>query len=126
MLQVLNRRGGDRFTDEDERAADAPSRRRWRTALQSDQPLPGARSARKEQPQAPVGYFFNRIIGESPADAGRSTRLVQKAAPTDATVLLRGESGCGKELFARAIHVNSAAARQAVREGGLRGAARRR
>jgi Nif-specific regulatory protein len=33
---------------------------------------------------------------------------VQKAAPTEATVLIRGESGCGKELFARAIHVNSA------------------
>ena len=30
--------------------------------------------------------------------------IVHKVAPTDATVLLRGESGVGKELFARAIH----------------------
>jgi len=46
---------------------------------------------------------FPRIIGEGAAliDA---TRQIQKAAPTDATVLLLGESGTGKELFARAIH----------------------
>jgi Nif-specific regulatory protein len=33
--------------------------------------------------------------------------FIQKAAPTDATVLLNGESGTGKELAARAIHLNS-------------------
>ena len=46
---------------------------------------------------------FPRIIGEGPAliDA---TRHIQKAAPTDATILLLGESGTGKELFARAVH----------------------
>jgi len=46
---------------------------------------------------------FPRIIGESQALAEVS-RQIQKAAPTDATILLQGESGTGKELFARAIH----------------------
>jgi transcriptional regulator with PAS, ATPase and Fis domain len=33
--------------------------------------------------------------------------MIQKVAPTDATVLISGESGTGKELVARAVHANS-------------------
>ena len=33
--------------------------------------------------------------------------MIQKVAPTDATVLIHGESGTGKELVARAVHANS-------------------
>jgi two-component system response regulator HydG len=33
--------------------------------------------------------------------------VISKAAPTDVTMLLRGESGVGKEMVARAIHLNS-------------------
>ncbi|MBK6514019.1 MAG: sigma-54-dependent Fis family transcriptional regulator [Polyangiaceae bacterium] len=50
---------------------------------------------------------FNRIVGRSAA-LSRVYERVQLAAQTDATVLLRGETGTGKGLFARAIHVNSA------------------
>ncbi|KFE70490.1 sigma-54-dependent Fis family transcriptional regulator [Hyalangium minutum] len=103
VLQVLNKRGAERFTEEDiERLTVIAGQ--VGTALQSTSLYQELKRA-KDQPQAPVGYFFNRIIGESP-QLKSIYRLVQKAAPTDATVLLRGESGCGKELFARAIHVN--------------------
>jgi len=44
-----------------------------------------------------------RMIGASAAFR-RSTSLVDMVAPTDQTVLILGESGVGKELFARAIH----------------------
>jgi DNA-binding NtrC family response regulator len=46
---------------------------------------------------------FPRIIGEDRAFQELSL-AIQKAAPTDATILLTGESGTGKEIFARAIH----------------------
>jgi len=46
------------------------------------------------------------IIGSSPI-IGRCLELVAKAAASDASVLISGETGTGKELFARAIHENS-------------------
>jgi len=47
------------------------------------------------------------IVGEAPALRQVSLAL-QRAAGTDATVLIQGESGTGKELFARALHALSA------------------
>jgi DNA-binding NtrC family response regulator len=47
-----------------------------------------------------------RLIGSSPAMQKMVQRL-EKVAPTDATVLIRGASGTGKELVARALHLNS-------------------
>src|SRR5436309_6227 len=37
----------------------------------------------------------------------RVVQLIEKVAPSDATVLVRGASGTGKELVARALHYNS-------------------
>jgi formate hydrogenlyase transcriptional activator len=50
---------------------------------------------------------FEDIIGESPALRAALSR-VQEVAPTDASVVIVGETGTGKELFARAIHTRSA------------------
>jgi len=51
-------------------------------------------------------FSFSGLVGESPAML-RVLDKVRRAAASDVTVLLRGESGVGKELFARAIHENS-------------------
>ena len=51
------------------------------------------------------------IVGDSPA-LRTVLESVRKAAPTNATVLLTGESGVGKELVARTVHRNSARAAQ--------------
>jgi Nif-specific regulatory protein len=47
-----------------------------------------------------------RMVGTS-APHLRVMQLIEKVAPTDATVLIRGASGTGKELVARALHYNS-------------------
>jgi transcriptional regulator with GAF, ATPase, and Fis domain len=49
---------------------------------------------------------FHEIIGESAA-LRESLARVMEVAPTDATVLLTGDTGTGKELFARALHERS-------------------
>ena len=46
---------------------------------------------------------YHRLIGESAAMT-RVFGLIQRVAPTDATVLILGENGTGKELVAHAIH----------------------
>jgi DNA-binding NtrC family response regulator len=45
-----------------------------------------------------------RLVGSG---LQRVLRLIEKVAPTDSTVLVRGASGTGKELVARALHLNS-------------------
>jgi DNA-binding NtrC family response regulator len=52
-------------------------------------------------------FNFGAIVGESPALRDVLAR-VEQVAQTSSTVLLRGETGTGKEMVARAIHINSA------------------
>lgn len=51
-------------------------------------------------------FGFGGVIGNSPEMLGIIERL-KRIAPTDATVLIQGETGTGKELFAQSIHQNS-------------------
>jgi formate hydrogenlyase transcriptional activator len=51
-------------------------------------------------------HNFDEIVGGSPALLAVLHKLAQ-VAPTDSTVLICGETGTGKELFARAIHSRS-------------------
>jgi two-component system response regulator AtoC len=51
-------------------------------------------------------FDFGNIIGESAA-LREVLDKVEQVAPTNSTVLLRGETGTGKELVAHAIHINS-------------------
>lgn len=48
-------------------------------------------------------FSFDSIIGKSPA-IQEAIALARKVVPTDTTVLLSGETGTGKEVFAQAIH----------------------
>ncbi|RLB91363.1 MAG: sigma-54-dependent Fis family transcriptional regulator, partial [Deltaproteobacteria bacterium] len=51
-------------------------------------------------------YQFDNIIGKS-KPMQELYEIIQKVAPTNASVLIEGESGTGKELVAKSIHYNS-------------------
>ncbi|HKX83954.1 MAG TPA: sigma-54 dependent transcriptional regulator, partial [Pyrinomonadaceae bacterium] len=68
-------------------------------------------SLRREVKQARIersrGFNFSEIIGESPA-LHKAIDLARRVAASDvASILLYGETGTGKDLFARAIHYSS-------------------
>jgi DNA-binding NtrC family response regulator len=99
VVQVINKQKGP-FTEQDEAflstlAAQIALAFEW-TTLRPD--------------GAPRGVWlrgpYNHIVGDSPAMQAVYDKLA-RAAGTDATVLLLGETGTGKGLLARAIHANS-------------------
>ena len=51
-------------------------------------------------------YHFSELLGLSP-EIGEAKRIAQEFAVIDATVLITGPSGTGKELFAQSIHNHS-------------------
>ncbi|ADH85579.1 sigma-54-dependent transcriptional regulator [Desulfurivibrio alkaliphilus] len=71
-------------------------------------PLTRALQYRREKAEQkpPRALRRTEIIGNSPP-VNACLDLVAKAAGTDTSVLITGETGTGKELFARAIHANS-------------------
>lgn len=56
-------------------------------------------------------HSFDKIIGKS-KPVQQAIELCRKVAATDTTVLLTGETGTGKEVFAQAIHRESLRSRQ--------------
>ncbi len=100
VLQLLNKREGD-FGVEDTalltelagELSELLAETSLRSQLHPDQRLG-------------LAFRFNNIVGESRAMRAVFDRTT-RAARTDATVLVRGESGSGKEAIARAVHHNS-------------------
>ena len=63
-------------------------------------------AANRRRPTPHVGGEWHGLVGRSPYIASLR-REIARVAPTDAAVLLQGESGVGKELVALAIHAES-------------------
>ncbi|SET33890.1 regulatory protein, Fis family [Natronincola peptidivorans] len=60
----------------------------------------------KEKKPKDIYFTFSDIIGESEA-IQNTIRMAERAATVDSSVLIYGESGSGKEVFAQAIHSKS-------------------
>jgi Nif-specific regulatory protein len=99
VLQILNKKDGA-FSRDDEAYARVLAEQIGRaleyTSLRGEDARRGVRLRGR----------FNHVVGQSAAMQAVYD-LVERAAATDATVLIHGETGTGKGLIARAIHVNS-------------------
>src|SRR5437667_9547340 len=68
-----------------------------------------ARESRDQEEDLERGHAHSdkiTLLGTAPAFR-RAIELARRVAPTDASVLLTGESGCGKEMIAQFIHAHS-------------------
>jgi len=102
-LVYADRLGGQDFVREDQELVTA-------TCLQAAPALANLKRleetlAKKELLLAELKGQHN-LLGESPRLKAVAA-FIERAAPTEAVVLVLGESGTGKELVARAIHYNS-------------------
>ncbi len=106
VIEILNKKGGKKFTEED---------REWLEifSTQAALAIQNALSFKKvkdelnilqDKVQTVQGY--HTFVGES-RQIKEKLGIAWKAAETDSSVLLLGESGVGKELFAEQIHLNS-------------------
>lgn len=76
------------------------------TIRRAEEHLKSNSSAVVADPNAPLRYQFENLIATNSAML-QVCEMIQRVAPTIATVLINGESGTGKEVIARCIHNTS-------------------
>jgi len=106
VIEIINKKGGTQFTPED---------LEWLEifATQAGIAVVNARSIEKvrdkiEQLHEQIGSDMeqHKLIAKSPIILEK-LEIIERVAKTDSSVLLLGESGSGKEIFAEQIHLKS-------------------
>ncbi len=106
VIEILNKKGGKKFTEEDREWLEIFSTQAA-IAIQnalSFQKVRDELNLLQDKVQTVQGY--HTFVGES-RPIKEKLQIALKAAETDSSVLLLGESGVGKELFAEQIHLGS-------------------
>jgi Nif-specific regulatory protein len=106
VIEIINKRGGKKFTEEDLQWLEMFSTQAA-IAVQNARSFQKVRnelSVLQDKVQTVQGW--HSFIGESKVITEK-LEIARKAAETDSSVLLLGESGVGKELFAEQIHLAS-------------------
>ena len=75
----------------------------WTTNQPNNQTRPGAKALDSDSLQHTQSLRTPNLVGQSPA-MQKLFSVIDRVAPTDASVLITGATGTGKELAARAIH----------------------
>lgn len=106
VIELINKRNGRSFSQEDLDWLEV-------FATQAALTLQNARNFQKVreeigllQDKVAAGQGFHKFIGVSPAIREKMD-IVKRVATADSSVLILGESGVGKELFAEQIHLHS-------------------
>ncbi len=106
VIELINKKNGEAFTQEDLEWIEIFS-------TQAAITLQNARNFQKVrdeigrlQDQVAGGRGFHTFIGSSPI-IQEKLEIVRRVAAADSSVLILGESGVGKELFAEQIHLQS-------------------
>jgi Nif-specific regulatory protein len=107
VIELLNKKDGKYFTQEDLQWLEIFANQAA-LAIQNARSLEKAREEihfLQDQIQTDRGY--HTLIAKSPALLEK-LEIIDRVAKTDSSVLILGESGVGKELFAEQIHLRSA------------------
>lgn len=100
VIELLNKEGGKNFTQEDMEWLEIFANQ----AALAVQNTKSIEKAREEINQLQSGY--HTLIAKSPVILEK-LEIIDRVAKTDSSVLILGESGVGKELFAEQIHLRS-------------------
>lgn len=108
VIEVLNKRGGEEFSPHDVEVLQVFAN----LAAVSVNKAQAHEAVKQENRALRIGAQRDDAIVGNSESLRRVLELIERVGPTNATVLILGETGTGKELVARALHTRSQRSRK--------------
>ncbi|MDR1836808.1 MAG: sigma 54-interacting transcriptional regulator, partial [Treponema sp.] len=106
VLEVINKKGEAGFSQEDIEWLEIFANQAGLAIINAKNMEEANSEIRQLQDQIKTDHGYHTIVTKSPVILEK-LEMIDRAAKTDSSVLLLGESGVGKELFAEQIHLRS-------------------